>query len=89
MTAIAEKATDVTMEGCKEMQQFFNDGGLLKKACKETGLDYESVRRNLKGEASKIKIMYAVILIKWRHMWESGEADRKELARYVPEKLKA
>ena len=89
MTDITEKAIDTTTEGCESMQSFFNEGSLLTKACNETGLDYDAVRRNLKGDASKIRVMYAVILIKWMNMWNEAEAERKTLEQYVPEGLKA
>ena len=89
MTEIAEKAIDTTLEGCEQMQGFFDETKLLKQACDETGLDLPAVRHNLKGDAEKIKIMYAVILIKWMHLWEAGAVERKTLSKYIPEQLKA
>lgn len=69
----------------RKIQDFFETGGLLTKACDEVGFNYETVRRNIQGETKKVKLIYAVILGAWIEYWKRQEAERRELSKQVPE----
>jgi len=52
-------------------------------------MDYDAVKRNFKGDQEKINIMYAVVLINWVKAWHEHEAERRKLAEFVPDQMKA
>jgi hypothetical protein len=86
MTAIeqlAAKTPVIGFEEVKVIQRFFEKGALLSRACKETGLDVQAVRRNLKGDSKNVRLMYAVILGEWLRMWRRQEEQRKAIAEQV------
>ena len=86
MTQMAENRENSTvseMESCEEMRTFFKERKLLPTACEETGLDLDAARNSLKGDASKMKMMYAITLTRWVALWKSAEAERRALSGVV------
>ena len=79
MSAIEDlkaKTPTTSVSEVTRIRDFFDNGGLLTQACRELGLEYQTVRRNLNGRPGDIKLSYAVMLGEWVRQWEAQTAER-------------